>query len=116
MTGSTRNVFSQRVEGIDLNNRILLLLTATLVAIGCQAATAKPPKPDLSKCVASARVWNLSTKHQLASFMGVSLDRMPALFCQRIFEGLRQGRIGYSDLNRLQFDQPTEIWKVIKGK
>ncbi len=55
-------------------------------------------------------------KHQLASFMGVSLDRMPALFCQRIFEGVRQGRISYSDLDRLRLDRPTEIWLVLKGK
>ncbi|WP_146770343.1 hypothetical protein [Mesorhizobium hawassense] len=103
---------------MDLKNRILLLLTATVVAVGCQTARAgtKPPEPNLAKCVASSRVWNLTVKHQLASFMGVSLDRMPALFCQRLFDGVRTGRISYSDINRLQFDQPTEIWKVIKGK
>jgi len=70
----------------------------------------------MAKCVASARVWNLTVKHELASFMGVPLDRVPALFCQRIFEGVRTGRISYSDINRLQLDQPTEIWLVIKGK
>ncbi|WP_245430092.1 hypothetical protein [Mesorhizobium sp. WSM3859] len=48
--------------------------------------------------------------------MGVSQERMPALFCQRIAEGVRGGRISYSDINRLQLDQPTEIWLVIKGK
>ncbi|MFC3326483.1 hypothetical protein [Mesorhizobium cantuariense] len=48
--------------------------------------------------------------------MGVSLERMPALFCQRLAEGVRSGRISYSDINNLQLDQPTEIWMVIKGK
>lgn len=48
--------------------------------------------------------------------MGVSQERMPALFCQRIAEGIRSGRINYSDLNRVQLDLPTEIWLVIKGK
>ncbi len=70
----------------------------------------------MAKCVASARVWDLTFKHQLASFMGVSLDRMPALFCQRIFEGVRTGRISFSDINAIQLNQPTEIWSVIKGK
>lgn len=78
---------------------------------------AKPlPKLDLAKCVASTRLWDITIKHQFASFMGVSLDRMPALICQRIYEGLRTGRISFSDINAIQFDQPTEIWKVIKGK
>lgn len=70
----------------------------------------------MAKCIASARVWDITVKHQLASFMGVSLDRVPALFCQRIFEGVRTGRISYSDINRLQFNLPTELWLVIKGK
>ena len=101
-----------------MKNRILLLLTAAAIAIGCQAAMAakRSPKPDLAKCVASARVWDLTVKHQFASFMGVSLDRMPALFCQRIFEGVRTGRISFSDINAIQLNQSTEIWKVIKGK
>ncbi|WP_245481829.1 hypothetical protein [Mesorhizobium sp. M7A.F.Ce.TU.012.03.2.1] len=48
--------------------------------------------------------------------MGVSQERMPALFCHRIAEGLRSGRISYSDINNLQLDQATEFWTVIKGK
>jgi hypothetical protein len=103
---------------VDLKNRIILLLTAAVISIACQVAIAgsKPSEPNMAKCVASARVWDLTVKHQLASFMGVSLDRMPALFCQRIFEGVRTGRISFSDLNAIQFNQPTEIWLVIKGK
>ena len=113
------NIYSvSETEDLDLGTRIFLLLTAAVVALGCQAATAatKQPKTDLDECVASARVWDITVKNQLASFMGVSLDRMPALFCQRIAEGVRQGRISYSDLDRLQFDRPTEIWLVLKGK
>lgn len=93
-----------------------------MVAIGCQAAIAakkhadaSPANAELDKCIASARVWDITFKHQLASFMGVSLDRMPALFCQRIFEGVRTGRISFSDINAIQLNQPTQIWKVIKG-
>ncbi|WP_245487734.1 hypothetical protein [Mesorhizobium sp. M4A.F.Ca.ET.022.05.2.1] len=48
--------------------------------------------------------------------MGVSLERMPALFCERLAAGVRSGRITYSDINNLQLDQPTEIWMVLKGK
>lgn len=70
----------------------------------------------MAKCIASARVWDITFKHELASFMGVSLDRVPAIFCQRIFEGVRTGRISFSDVNAIQLSQPTEIWTVIKGK
>ena len=98
---------------------ISLLLAAAIAAMACQpsqAATKRDPKPDLDKCVETVRAWNITLKHDTASFMGVSLERMPALFCQRLAEGIRSGRISYSDMNRLQLDQPTEIWLVIKGK
>lgn len=48
--------------------------------------------------------------------MGISKERMPGLFCQRLAEGIRSGRISYSDLNSIQYNLPTEIWLVIKGK
>ena len=99
---------------------ILLRLGLVVVLTVCQfsQASAKPgPKVDLSGCVTSVQAaWGLTFKHDIASFMGVSQERMPALFCQRIAEGLRSGRISYSDINNLQLDQPTEIWMVIKGK
>jgi len=106
-----------------LRNRILLLLTAAVLAIGCQTAIAAKKQAggsqtaaEMEKCIASARVWDITFKHELASFMGVSLDRVPALFCQRIFEGVRTGRLSFSDVNAIQLSQPTEVWKVIKGK
>ncbi|CDX38134.1 conserved hypothetical protein [Mesorhizobium sp. SOD10] len=110
LTCSRCRLLCSRDRGVDLKNRIILLLTAAVIPIACQVAIAgsKPPEPDMAKCVASARVWDLT--------VGVSLDRMPALFCQRIFEGVRTGRISFSDLNAIQFNQPTEIWSVIKGK
>ncbi|WP_258052155.1 hypothetical protein [Mesorhizobium sp. INR15] len=70
----------------------------------------------MNECIASARTGDLTFKHDMALFMGVSQESMPALFCQRIADGIRSGRISYSDINRLQLDQPTEIWMVIKGK
>ncbi|RWB71874.1 MAG: hypothetical protein EOQ50_20235 [Mesorhizobium sp.] len=106
-----------------MKNRISLLLTATVVAIGCQVSVAakkhtdaSPANTELAKCIASARVWDITFKHELASFMGVSLDRVPATFCQRIIEGVRTGRISFSDVNAIQLSQPTEIWMDIKGK
>lgn len=48
--------------------------------------------------------------------MGVSQERMPSLFCQRLRDAVLSGRITASDINNLQLNQPTEIWKVIKGK
>ena len=98
----------------------IFVLLATAVAFAAcqpsQAAAKREPKPNLDGCIAEARAWNITLKHDIASFMGVSLERMPALFCQRLAEGVRSGRISYSDINRLQLDQPTEIWLVIKGK
>lgn len=99
---------------------IVLLLLATAVFAGSQSSQAagkREPKADLSSCVSAVQAaWDLTFKHEIASFMGVSQERMPALFCHRIAEGLRSGRISYSDINNLQLDQATEFWTVIKGK
>lgn len=98
---------------------IFVLLTAAVVFAGCQssqAAAKREPKVNLDGCIEDVRAWNITLKHDITSFMGVSQERMPALFCQRLAEGVRTGRISYSDINRLQLDQPTEIWMVIKGK
>ncbi len=100
-----------------MKNAISLLLAAGMVFAGCQssqAAAKREQKPD--GCISAVHLWSITFKHEIASFMGVSQERMPALFCQRLGEGIRSGRITYSDLNRLQLDQSTEIWLVIKGK
>jgi len=99
--------------------RISLLLAAAVAVMLCQPAEAakkRAGKVDLSGCIEAVQVWNLTVKQDIASFMGVSRERMPGLFCQRLAEGIRSGRITYSDMNALQLDQPTEFWKVIKGK
>jgi hypothetical protein len=102
-----------------MKNGVSLLLATIVVLTACQSSQAsakRAPRADLSKCIDEVQQWNLTVKHDITSFMGVSKERMPALFCQRLFEGVRSGRISYSDVNNLQLDQPTEIWKVIKGK
>ncbi|CAN7211145.1 hypothetical protein [Mesorhizobium sp. LjNodule214] len=98
---------------------IFLLLATAIVFTGCQssqAAAKREPKMNLDGCIAEVLAWNITLKHDIASFIGVSLERMPTLFCQRLAAGVRSGRISYSDINNLQLDQPTEIWMVIKGK
>jgi hypothetical protein len=100
-----------------VKNAIFLLLAAAIVFAGSQssqAAAKREQNPD--GCISAVHLWSITFKHEIASFMGVSQERMPALFCQRLGEGIRSGRITYSDLNRLQLDQSTEIWLVIKGK
>ncbi|WP_328824843.1 hypothetical protein [Mesorhizobium neociceri] len=100
-----------------MKKAIFLLLAAAIVFTGCQssqAAAKREQNPD--GCISAVHLWSITFKHEIASFMGVSQERMPALFCQRLGEGIRSGRITYSDLNRLQLDQSTEIWLVIKGK
>ena len=100
-----------------MRNAIFLLLTAAIVFTGGQSSQAAGKREQNSDgCISAVHLWSISFKHEIASFMGVSQERMPALFCQRLGEGIRSGRITYSDLNRLQLDQSTEIWLVIKGK
>jgi hypothetical protein len=100
-----------------VKNAIFLLLTAAIVFTGGQSSQAAAKREQNSDgCISAVHLWSISFKHEIASFMGVSQERMPALFCQRLGEGIRSGRITYSDLNRLQLDQSTEIWLVIKGK
>jgi len=102
-----------------VKNSISLLLGVVVVLVVCQSSQAgakRDPKADMNECIASARTRDLTFKHDMALFMGVSQERMPALFCQRLADGIRSGRISYSDINNLQLDQPTEIWMVLKGK
>lgn len=102
-----------------MKNRIFLLLAAVAVFAGCQSSQAagkRSEKLNLDECVAAVHAWSITLKRDIGSFMGVSQERLPAMFCQRIADGLRSGRISYSDINNLQLDQPTEIWLVIKGK
>lgn len=90
-----------------------------VVVLGvCQSsqADAKPDPKEMGECADVVRGWNITAKHDIASFMGVSLERLPDLFCQRLYAGIKSDRISYSDINRLQLDQPTEIWLVLKGK
>jgi hypothetical protein len=100
-----------------VKNTIFLLLAAAIVFTGCQSSQAATKREqNLDGCISAVHLWSITFKHEIASFMGVSQERMPALFCQRIAEGIRSGRISYSDLNKVQLDLPTEIWLVIKGK
>ena len=100
-----------------MKKAIFLLLAAAIVFTGGHSSQAAAKREQNSDgCISAVHLWSISFKHEIASFMGVSQERMPALFCQRLGEGIRSGRITYSDLNRLQLDQSTEIWLVIKGK
>lgn len=104
---------------LTVKNSISLLVAAALTLMTCgssQAGAKQAPEANLDGCISAVHLWSITFKHEIASFMGVSQERMPTLFCQRIAEGVRGGRISYSDINRLQLDQPTEIWLVIKGK
>ncbi|QKD01033.1 hypothetical protein EB235_05590 [Mesorhizobium loti R88b] len=104
---------------MTVKNGISLLLATVFVLAVCQSSQAgakRDPKADMDECVTSVRTRDSTFKHDMALFMGVSQERVPALFCQRIADGIRSGRISYSDINSLQLDQPTEIWMVLKGK
>ncbi|MER8378195.1 hypothetical protein NKJ36_15260 [Mesorhizobium sp. M0142] len=95
----------------------LLILTAMIgILAGCQTGQDITKKDPQAGCIAAVATWTITFKHEIAAFMGVSQERMPSLFCRRLGDAVRSGRIGFSDINSLQLDQSTDIWKVIKGK
>lgn len=94
-------------------------LAAVMVLTGGQTAQAgnKPDiKAGIDRCIKHYATIPLSVKEEFRTFMGVSKERVPAIFCQRLVKAFASGRITYSDINRLQESRSTEIWKVIKGK
>ncbi|MCG7504333.1 hypothetical protein [Mesorhizobium retamae] len=102
-----------------MKNDLVALLAAALVLIGCQTSNAgdKPNlKAGIDRCIKSYAFFPLSLKEELRTFMGVSKDRAPALFCQRLGRAVASGRITFSDINRLQESRSTDIWRVIKGR
>ncbi|MER8646615.1 hypothetical protein [Mesorhizobium sp. M1252] len=85
---------------------------------GCQTGqeqVKQDPEAAFDRCITKVAISNISAKHEIAAFMGVSLERMPPLLCRRLVDAMKTGRLTFSDINRLQFDQSTDIWKVIKG-
>ncbi|HEV2506601.1 MAG TPA: hypothetical protein VGV39_26240 [Mesorhizobium sp.] len=102
-----------------MKRKVFALLAATAVLAGnqtAQAANKAEIKAANDRCVTSYASIPLSTKEEIRGFMGVSKERAPALFCQRLVRAFVSGRITFSDLNRLQENRSTEIWKVIKGR
>ncbi|MCP9231003.1 hypothetical protein NMG46_12190 [Mesorhizobium sp. LMG 17147] len=100
--------------------RRLLILPATIgILAGCQTgqeAVNKDPKAAYDRCIGNVATWSITAKHEAMAFMGVSEERMPATFCRRLVDALASGRLTLSDINRLQTNQPTDVWRVIKGK
>lgn len=102
-----------------MRNKLRASLAAIAVLSACQTSLADD-KSDIKaaneRCVKSYAVFPLSFKEELRTFMGVSKERAPAVFCQRLVKAVASGRITFSDINRLQESRHTEIWKVIKGR
>ncbi|MER8917424.1 hypothetical protein NKI32_26880 [Mesorhizobium sp. M0761] len=96
----------------------LVLPAMAAMLAGCQTGqeqVSEYPKAAYERCIIKVAISNISAKHEIAAFMGVSLERMPPLLCRRLVDAMKSGRLTFSDINRLQFDQSTDIWKVIKG-
>ncbi|QIA21096.1 hypothetical protein [Mesorhizobium sp. AA22] len=97
-----------------------LILPAMVGALaGCQTgqhSVKQDPKAAFDRCIARVAAWNNTAKHEAAAFMGVSQESMPAFFCRRLVDAMLSGRITLSDINNLQLNQSTDVWKVIKGK
>lgn len=102
-----------------MKNYFAALLATVVLLAGARMAEAdgKPNiKAGIEQCVKDYALFPLSLKEELRTFMGVSKERAPALFCQRLVKAVAGGRITFSDINRLQESRATEIWKVIKGR
>ncbi len=102
-----------------MKNCLFVLLAATIVLSGSrttQAADRPDVKTGFARCMKNYPSFPLSAKEEIRTFMGVSKERAPGLFCQRLAKAVASGRITLSDINRLQENRSTEIWKVIKGK
>lgn len=100
--------------------KCLFALFAAACVLASSQITRAGEKPDvkagLDRCMKSYPSLPLSAKEEIRTFMGVSKERAPALFCHRVVTAMAKGRITYSDINRLQENRSTEIWKVIKGR
>jgi hypothetical protein len=97
----------------------LVLPAMAAMLAGCQTAqehVKQDPKAASGRCLSGMETMSISAKHELASFMGVSMERMPALFCQRLVNAALSGRLSPADIDRLQSERPTEVWKIIKGR
>lgn len=95
------------------------LLSAGVLLAGCQSAqdvVKTDPKGSYQRCIASTKKWDITSEQQLRAFMGVSKERAPVLFCQRLLKAVASGRVSESDLNRLQTERATEVFKVLKGR
>lgn len=102
-----------------MKSLLLGSLAAAMVLAGGQGAYAgnKPNiKAGIDQCMKSYPSLPLSAKEEIRTFMGVSKERAPAIFCQRVVRAVASGRITFSDINRPQENRSTEIWKVIKGR
>ena len=96
----------------------LALPAMAAMLAGCQTGqeqVSQDPKAAYERCISKVAISNVSAKHEIAAFMGVSQERMPPLLCRRLVDAMKSGRLTFSDINRLQFDQSTDLWKVIKG-
>jgi hypothetical protein len=100
--------------------RAFLILPATVVALaGCQTGQDRvrnDPKAAYERCVKGFAVENITAKHEIAAFVGVSVERMPSVVCRRLVDAAKTGRLSLSDINRLQLDQPTDVYRILKGK
>jgi hypothetical protein len=98
----------------------LWVLPAMIVALaGCQTgqdAAKQDPKAAFDQCIANVALWSITAKHEATAFMGVTGERMPTILCRRLVDAMLSGRLTFSDINSLQLNQSTEVWKVIKGR
>jgi hypothetical protein len=97
---------------------VAVLLAAAGLA-GCVSADAPMQmngtrEEATARCVKKVETWGIGVKTEASQFMGVSKERVPAVFCQRMVAAIESGRITGADFAGLRREHSSRIWKVIK--
>lgn len=71
----------------------------------------------IERCVARITLSSYAKRQKLADLANTTLDKVPQVYCSRIWNGLADGRVSYDDYNASlnQHDTPNMI-RVIQGR
>jgi hypothetical protein len=106
-----------------MGTRWLAALVSCAIIGGC--ATSEPqagakgkemtPEAAVEVCLKKVKWWPLSIKHEAATLMRVSLDKMPPLLCQRLIAAIASGRLTPQQIAKLRTAAGSDFYKIIKG-
>lgn len=87
---------------------------AQTVLSGSPAIKAKVTR----ECIADQATLPLAERKTLAEVANVSLERLPATFCNRLWNAVARGRITYADYRNLSSPSAdsSKVIKVLQGR